>query len=299
MSGMVRRAVRDPRVNRLATATGRLATRLGVDPGHLAGRLPRQARFAVDLPGGGRLRMHGGDRVANRVYWRGWRGHEPEASELWFRLAERMPAPVVLDVGAFSGYYALLAALAAPEATVIAFEPLAAARERLQRNLDLNLLSRVQVEGRAVGRTPGTQAFWHRTDGLPTSSGLDRRFVEGKSTDIVGDELEVTTIDAVVTERALARVDLIKIDTETTEHDVLAGARDTLARHRPVVLCEVLAAGRPEEIEAIVGPVGYETWNLTGGGPVRRPHVVPDAAWRNWLLVPEGTELPATGPGAR
>jgi FkbM family methyltransferase len=230
------------------------------------------------------------------VFWRGWDGHEPEASRLWFELAAR--SAVVLDVGAFSGYYAILAAHANTNALVVAFEPFAAARRQLVANLDLNHQPQVEVEGSAVGREVGRQPFWHRTDGLPTSSGLDRSFVAGKSSDLVADEVVVTTIDAYVADRGLPPIDLVKIDTETTEHDVIAGARAELERSRPAIFCEVLAKGHPEEIEATVRPLGYRTWLLTGDGPVERDVLAPEPGWRNWLLAPPERWVP-TGPGAR
>lgn len=241
--------------------------------------------------------MLGGDRVANRVYWHGWDGHEREASGLWFELAGR--SAVVLDVGAFCGYYALLAALANPGSTVVAFEPLAVGAQRLRRNVELNSLSNVEVVEQAVGRTDGTTSFWEPTGGLPTSSGLDRAFVSTKA-DAGGVRertVEVTTIDAFVRSRGLTTVDLVKIDTETTEHDVLAGAAWVLAEHRPVVLCEVLEGGHADEIDALVRRLGYRAWSLRDDGPVAGDVVRPVAGWRNWLLVPEEREL--TGPGAR
>jgi len=49
------------------------------------------------------------------------------------------------------------------------------------------------------------------------------------------------TLDRVVADQQLARVDFIKIDVEGGELDVLAGARDTLARFRPAVVMEFSA----------------------------------------------------------
>jgi hypothetical protein len=64
--------------------------------------------------------------------------------------------------------------------------------------------------------------------------------------------------------REWCRPNVIKIDVEGSEYKVLAGARDTIRRHRPSVLCEVhpqamLATGATEEsLKALVGELGYE-----------------------------------------
>ena len=70
------------------------------------------------LPNGRALRLwsRGDDWVSNQVYWRGWDGYEPETVPLFWRLAER--SAVTLDVGAYVGYFALLAGHANPSGRV-------------------------------------------------------------------------------------------------------------------------------------------------------------------------------------
>ena len=47
-----------------------------------------------------------------------------------------------------------------------------------------------------------------------------------------------TTIDALVRERNLTRLDFIKIDVEGGEPDVVLGARDTISRYKPAIMFE-------------------------------------------------------------
>lgn len=285
----LRRLRTAPLLNDALTVVGHGLVRAGAPAEAFACHLPRVGRFRRRLPNGRWLRLEGGDRVANRVFWGGWDGHEPEASPIWFELAHE--AAVVFDIGAFCGYYALLAAHANPGATVVAFEPLPVLRARLEANLNLNHGLRVRVEAAAVGRVSGSQPFWHRIDGLPTSSGLDRSFVGGKADELVADEVRVTSLDDAVAALGLSTVDLVKIDTETTEHDVLAGGAGVLARHRPTVLCEVLPAGHPGDIDRLARSLDYRAWVLTDRGPEARAAIEPDPRWRNWLLAP-GERLP-------
>src|SRR5262245_6348395 len=86
--------------------------------------LPRVGTVRRRLPNGGTLSLwsRGDDWVSNQIYWRGWDGYEPETASLFFRLATR--AAVTLDVGAYVGYYTLIAAHANPNGVVHVFEPL-------------------------------------------------------------------------------------------------------------------------------------------------------------------------------
>jgi hypothetical protein len=49
----------------------------------------------------------------------------------------------------------------------------------------------------------------------------------------------VTTLDAFCKDRSLRGIGLVKIDTDGHEHRVLAGARETIASNRPLVVFEI------------------------------------------------------------
>ena len=62
-------------------------------------------------------------------------------------------------------------------------------------------------------------------------------------------EIDSITLDSL----GLARADLLKIDVEGMEEQVLAGARDVLQRHRPIVFIEWLKSGREPLTAALTG----------------------------------------------
>lgn len=133
---------------------------------------------------------------------------------------------VVLDCGGFVGDWAHWV-LRAGAARVIIFEPAAGQIECIRRNLSGPL-----SDGRAVLVTKGV---WDREEELTLShwddnpaghSVVDRR---GPS----GETVQLTTIDAVVRELGLQRLDVIKMDIEGAEVRALRGARETLSRFRP------------------------------------------------------------------
>ncbi len=222
------------------------------------------------------------DWVSNQVFWRGWQGYEPETAPIFFELASR--ARVTLDVGAYVGFYSLLAAHANPAGKVVAFEPLPANLERLRSNVERNRILNVECIGAAVGDTEGTQEFFHSPSGLPCSSSLSHGFM-ARVPDLTSTEVPVVTIDAICSARGL-EVDLLKIDTETTEPAILRGAADTLTRTRPDIICEVLAGhDTGPALEATLGHLGYAYFLLTPEGPRQVARIEGHPQWLNYLFT--------------
>jgi FkbM family methyltransferase len=247
--------------------------------------LPRSGTIKERLPNGQTLTLvsRGDDWVPNQVFWRGWQGFEPEMSSLFFDLARR--ARTTLDVGAYIGFYALLAGHANPHGTVLAFEPVERIVERLRLNVAANHLRNVEVVSKAVGRRSGRAQFYAIPSGIPSSSSLSQEFMSFHR-DAVPNEVDVVQLDQLVAERDL-NVDLVKIDTETTEPDVLAGMAETLERDRPDVFVEVLEQADTEAMDAVVLPLGYRLVQLSPrSGRIERQSL--QEATGNWHLVPPG-----------
>lgn len=76
----------------------------------------------------------------------------------------------------------------------------------------------------------------------------------------------VQRVDDEVQSGRLRPPDVLKIDVEGSEIDVLAGARQTLNEHRPVVICELHETNR--EVYDLLSTLGYELENLDGPQPV-------------------------------
>jgi FkbM family methyltransferase len=186
----------------------------------------------------------------------GLAGYEPEAMACFLALLQSAGAGAVIDVGANVGLYALLAG-AGSGRDVRAFEPTpelaAVARNAARRNgLD------VVVEELALGRERG-RATLFLSDRTDSSNSLAAGF-RPSSRQI---EISVETLDAYCARTGVAPA-IIKVDTETTEPDVLAGAAATIARHRPWIICEVLHGRRPGELAEVMAPHGYTWYHLRG-----------------------------------
>lgn len=110
---------------------------------------------------------------------------------------------------------------------------------------------------------------------LTTAASVRRLGRIGVDYTIVNRHLPVVTVDSLGVDPVL-----MKIDVQGWEHQVLAGARDTLAHYMPVVMLE-LGDNEPQ-CEGQLIPLGYTRWFWDGVALVRnRP---PDAV--NVFFIP-------------
>jgi FkbM family methyltransferase len=258
-------------LNNLATTSLRgLFAIMGGQPEFLIKHLPRTGLTAVKLPNGRLLKIEASSEewIPTQLFWRGWQGYEPEMTGLFYGLAES--AATVLDVGAHAGFYSLLAGLANPQARVFAFEPMPRVFAALERNVKLNKLANVRCFSAAVGALNGTQEFYFPDQEQPISSSLrsDMLMATFPADSIKHVSVSVVSLDQFIAEQDISQVDLIKLDTERTEHEVLAGARELLKRDRPDIICEVWPdAGNQNELEDVLRPLGYHFFHLLPDGP--------------------------------
>jgi FkbM family methyltransferase len=167
---------------------------------------------------------------------------------------------VVLDVGANTGYYVLLAASAVGTGGhVYAFEIQPEIIEILRRNVARNgFEDRVTIVASGCFSAEG-EAFVE-PHGDPGSARIG--FASNAH------RVSLTTIDRYAAAERFQRVDLILIDAEGADFEVLKGAADLLSTFRPVVIAEVhhLAAfgGSEEKLCAFMARFGYTSRPIQG-----------------------------------
>jgi FkbM family methyltransferase len=135
---------------------------------------------------------------------------------------------IVLDCGANVGVYTRVA-LDAGAKIVVAIEPAPENLESLRRNFKDEIAA-----GRVILVAKGV---WDKDDVLtlrrdPTNTAADS-FVMLKEKQAGGVQVPLTTIDKLVKELKLERVDYIKMDIEGAETNALTGAQETLAKDHP------------------------------------------------------------------
>ncbi len=138
------------------------------------------------------------------------------------------PGDTVLDCGANVGVYTRTA-LAEGAAMVVAIEPARENIECLRRNFAAEI-----AQGRVIVYPKGV---WDKDDLLtlhvdPDNSAADSFLIERPGSHGV-EKVPLTTIDKLVAELSLERVDFIKMDIEGAEVRALEGGRATLERFHP------------------------------------------------------------------
>ena len=200
---------------------------------------------------------------------------------VWFRqeyekVARPKKGDVVVDVGAHIGLFALRCLKCFGASLVVAVEPHPLNARLLRMNLALNKLDdRALVVEAALGREEGTARLFIARTSDAHSLIYDRSRHEGGR--VV--EVAVKTMDGLVEELGLERVDFIKIDVEGAELDVLAGAQRTLSEFRPTLVVETHTGKVPGVLEELVNtlrPHGYRLYPIQFHGGVIYLTAVPE-----------------------
>ncbi|MGP1273394.1 MAG: FkbM family methyltransferase [Phycisphaerales bacterium] len=110
--------------------------------------------------------------------------------------------------------------------------------------------------------------------------------------------IETDTLDAVAHRERLGRVDFMKIDVEGAESLVVAGGRETIARHTPAIYSEIsdrcgnLGRSPSDMIEPLLG-MGYRLFAFNERTHTARALDAHDPAERDYLFLhPNRHELP-------
>lgn len=220
--------------------------------------------------------------VPRMLVERGLGGYEPHALNCFLAMVEIAPPGAVLDIGANVGIYGHLAA-AYSDRDVHLFEPTPEVADVAATALT-RPGARYTVVQSAVGAEEGT-ARLYLSDRTDSSNSLNASFrPHTRHLDV-----PLIRLDDYVRRAGIVPA-VVKIDTETTEPDVLAGSAEVLRVHRPWLMVEVLAGRVEERLEAVLAPCDYVYYHLDGPGPLDPvPRIVGDATSEHlmYLLLPE------------
>jgi FkbM family methyltransferase len=172
---------------------------------------------------------------------------------------------VFYDIGANLGFFSLLGAhlCGLDDGRVIAFEAAPDNAEAIRVNAALNRVPNVEVLCAAVSDRSGLGRLQVVDD---QSWSKLVQYGEHPFTEAIID-VRCVTVDELVASGRIPPPTVVKIDVEGAELAVLAGMRETIAAHRPAIICEL--HDTHAAFVAAVEACGYRAINLEGTVPVR------------------------------
>jgi FkbM family methyltransferase len=160
----------------------------------------------------------------------------PETLRFLHKMLRRMETPVMLDIGAGQGRYALLAKFV-PDMRVFCWEPNPVACETLKRNVRLNgLFNHVIIFQCGLWKKPGQKTLYVHPKSRRFRSATMGDHPHKEGWDRV--EVPVKRLDDFQSYWAQTGVDLVKLDVEGAEWYVLRGGRHTIKRYMPPLFME-------------------------------------------------------------
>ena len=197
--------------------------------------------------------------------------YEPEYRRLFER--ELRPGATVVDAGAHSGTYTLLASRAVgPSGRVVAIEPDPYNVRALEANVRREGCTNARIVRKALADMPGRARFQQSLGTI--SSSFEAREGRGPFREL---ELDLTSVDAELDGTDVDAL-VVKLDVEGAEPRALAGITETVARAASVALflevnpSALAASGSSEEsVLAQVDALGLEATPIgderVGSGP--------------------------------
>jgi FkbM family methyltransferase len=201
----------------------------------------------------------------------------------------RHKLPLVLDVGANGGQSAAAFSFLLPGWRIVSFEPnpglwgeLAFIAARIGPRFELRKVGlgdrpdRFTLYVPRLGALPlTTRASVEKAAALEHCASLEVQF--GQPLDLIEQEIDVVTLDSLDLAPGV-----VKIDVEGFELAVLEGMRQTIARHRPVILLENNA--RNADCRRLLGQNGYVfAWYHADRADLR----LSPSTSRNWFAIPQ------------
>jgi FkbM family methyltransferase len=195
-----------------------------------------------------------------------------ERAETAFFCAVCQPGMTFLDIGANIGYYTALASGRIGEkGRIIALEPDPENFSYLQQNVAANNARNAVCVPKAASGEAGILRLY-----VNKQNRGDNRLYANDLCDS-SYEVEVATVDAVLEECGVERVDLVKLDVQGFEGHVLRGMRKTIQRSEALILLTefwpfgLRSAGTPpEDLLVELEQAGLRLYELTGKGRLAR-----------------------------
>lgn len=240
-----------------------------------------EGRFKFNYKGQELVMSNFNSSFETSIFWTGTFVDEQVSLELWHALSEK--ATTIVDIGANTGIYSLVASKTNKEAAVIAFEPIPRIFNRLRLNVEANALNVVMVEGAASDQTGEAVIYDLPVDHHYHASLVKDEVIHHENvSELI---IQTTRFDDYRKANSLKDVDLVKIDVEGFELPVINGMHDTISECTPTFLIELKNGDRARDIQKVFDELGYSYYNIDENNGVIRTDVLGASTKWNYLLL--------------
>ena len=227
-------------------------------------RLGTPAFITVVLHNEKKFKMKGtGLSLENSLYWKGFKeGHEPMTAQTFIEYAR--DANWVLDIGANTGFFALMAKTINPQAKVAAFEPHPFFYELLVENAKCNNYQITTVNEAASHVSDRVAFFFPKPNQGNVYSGSVSRSHFYNHQDTTPETIEISTIpldNFIAAQKGWGSGGLVKIDAEGHDEEVLMGLQQTIMEHAPVLIVEIQSQ---EKAKSVAGHAFLQNYTFRG-----------------------------------
>lgn len=239
--------------------------------------------FTVPIDGSTSFMInHYGYQVENDIFWAGLtKGWEKESLKLWIKLCEECES--IIDIGANTGVYALIAKAVNPSSKVYAFEPIERVYNKLTANIRLNNFDILAVK-MAASNKDGTAIFYDTSTEHTYSASVNRNLLLSQTSSIIQTTIETITLNSFIKQNGITHVDLLKIDVETHEPEVLQGFSEYLATFRPAMLIEILTDEIGNRVHNMLQGLDYLYFNIDESLGARQVEKITKTRHDNYLI---------------
>lgn len=161
---------------------------------------------------------------------------------------------VIFDIGANIGFLTLNFARSCPQGLVFSFEPDSQNFESLQRNVKSNKFKNVKIFQKALGSRTETATLYKLYSNNP---GANRILSKEPDQQHELEHVEVTSLDEIIAELAVSKIDLLKIDVEGFERFVLEGSKKVIEKWKPILFIELAEVNLAEHGLTAASLVNY------------------------------------------
>lgn len=181
---------------------------------------------------------------------------ERHSLQLWENFSSNVKEnSYIIDVGAYTGIYALLAA-SVSSTPIVAFEPMQSNFDRLVENCKINKYTNILTVKAALSNIAGSASlFINNGISHPSGSSLSKSNKTIKTEDInviKGDDFF----------NGDEPIALIKIDAERHEPEVLMGLYGRIKQFMPTMIIEALSENEYKNILDVIGKLPYNACQI-------------------------------------